>query len=359
MAEWHAEDHYYKERGNRWSGGQPLDASCGSCTSRAIERRSQMRGKVLASLLLILLLGCDFKSNALRGEPRVSGLTRPVSCQRIAFTSNAAGNDDIYVLDVDTGKVSRLTFGGNNLHPSWSPDGKRIAFMSDRDGNYEIYVMDNDGQNLLRLTNNPSDDWYPNWSPDGLHIAFMSKGKRNIFQIYTMDANGLNMTQLTDTTWGHNGSPVWSPDSKRILFNSGRNTIFGVDLYVMKADGSNQICLVNNHQQNTSYSWSPDGLQIVFSTFKYAGGIPTYRKGELEGHSQLYVIDADGKNLARLASTSSNDGSPIWTSDGQYIVFVSDRNGKDEIFKMHVDGTYPLRIGTMTDGWSRMPSCWP
>ena len=85
----------------------------------------------------------------------------------------------------------------------------KIAFDTDRDGNYEIYVMDADGSNQTNLTNNPAQDGYPSWSPDGSVIAFISDRDGN-YEIHVMDADGSNLTNLTNNP-ASDGSPSWLP----------------------------------------------------------------------------------------------------------------------------------------------------
>ena len=88
--------------------------------------------------------------------------------------------------------------------------------MSDRDGDFEIYVMDADGKNQTQLTQNNDRDWFPSWSPDGQRIAFMSN-RDGDFEIYVMDADGKNITQLTQNN-DYEWLPSWSPDGQRIAF---------------------------------------------------------------------------------------------------------------------------------------------
>jgi Tol biopolymer transport system component len=64
---------------------------------------------------------------------------------------------------VDGSNLKQLTSAGDNLGPSWSPDGDWIAFTSFRDGNNEIYIMHPDGTQQVRLTNNLISDWQPRW----------------------------------------------------------------------------------------------------------------------------------------------------------------------------------------------------
>ena len=135
-----------------------------------------------------------------------------------------------YVLEVDqeepAAPVTSLTYHSrSDYSPAWSPDGQRIAFVSFRDGNYEIYVMNADGSEITRLTDTSRYaarvfDGSPAWSPDGQRIAFQSDRDGN-YEIYVMYADGSAPTRLTDGS--DNGNPVWSPDGQRIAFTSDRD----------------------------------------------------------------------------------------------------------------------------------------
>jgi Tol biopolymer transport system component len=108
--------------------------------------------------------------------------------------------------------------------PAWSPDGTKIAFVRRGD----IFVMDADGSNPTNLTNSQSmDNQGPAWSPDGTRIAFSRSeagGNREVNRIFVMDADGSNPTSLTDALpdggIGVDFEPTWSPDGNRIAFSS-------------------------------------------------------------------------------------------------------------------------------------------
>ncbi len=217
----------------------------------------------------------------------------------------------------------------------------RIAFVSDRDRNYEIYLMDDDGKNQRNLTNHPDRDLAPSWSPDGTRIAFMSERDGN-GEIYMMDADGGNQQNLTNNPAG-DWNPSWSPDGKRIAFVSDRDGILDIhgfptsEIYVMDADGKNPQNLTNNRAGDWSPEWSPDGKRIVFMS---------YREGHFIGDfelitSEIYVMDVDGGNQQRLTENRKNDRFPSWSPDGTRIVFSSDRKGdwlNYEIYVMDDDG---------------------
>ena len=183
----------------------------------------------------------------------------------------------------------------------------RIAFSSDRAGNSEIYVMDADGKNPRNLTNPPDRDYSPSWSPDGKRIAFTSERDGND-EIYVMDADGGNQQNLTNHP-GRDSVPSWSPDGKRIAFVSDRDRLLDIhgfptsEIYVMDADGENPQNLTNNRHDDRSPSWSPDGKRIVFIS---------YRDGHFIGDfelitSEIYVMDVDGGNQQRLTENRRND----------------------------------------------------
>jgi len=95
----------------------------------------------------------------------------------------------------------------NSREPAWSPDGTKIAFVSNLEGNYEIYIGDVNSGDVARLTNDISDDRHPTWSPDGLKIAFSSNRDGN-WNIYLIDIDGSNPTRLTEDP-GDDVEPSW------------------------------------------------------------------------------------------------------------------------------------------------------
>ena len=195
---------------------------------------------------------------------------------------------------------------------------EKIAFTSDRDGNNEIYVMDSDGANAVNLTNHPSSDRHPAWSPDGKSIAFASRRDENVFDIYLMDVETRAVTRLTNQ--GSNTGPAWSPDGARIAFVSDR---FGdKDVMVMNADGSRQIQLTVDVHTDDQPSWSPDGSAIAYVS-------------NADGQRNIYVMSStDGSDILTLTSDGSDNFQPSWLYSFTHnlLLFTSTRNGNQDIF---------------------------
>jgi TolB protein len=164
----------------------------------------------------------------LPGQPGVNGdnlrCDWSPKAEVLAFTSSRDGNQEIYVINTDGSGLRRLTHAaGSDANPAFSPEGDLIAFESNRDGTPEIYVMKADGTgDAERLTNfsaGPTPNNIavskPTWSPAGDRIAFHrrvgAQGARGHLEVYTMNADGTNVTQITFTTPspGFSGFPSW------------------------------------------------------------------------------------------------------------------------------------------------------
>ncbi len=155
--------------------------------------------------------------------------------RRLAFVQgDRRGNSDIMLLDVDTGRVRRLTDGhGINTEPSWNPGGNQLAFTSDREGSPQIYLMEEDGSNVRRLTFEGAYNASPAWSPSGAMVAYVSRfeGKFDLFVFNLKDGKSYQVT----TGLASSESPDWSPDERRLVFTSGSRG--GMQLFTTDLSG--------------------------------------------------------------------------------------------------------------------------
>ena len=158
----------------------------------------------------------------------------------------------------------------------------RIVFASNRDGDWDIYSMDANGNNLLQLTDDPASEEEPAVSPDGRRIAFKSNRVLSP-ELYVMDSDGNNAIRLTYDGFRKN-RPSWSPDGKRIAFSSFRLPAINWEIYAIGADGENEINLTKHKMCNVMPSWSPDGSKMRLSP--PVGGFNT--------PWHIFVMNADG-----------------------------------------------------------------
>ena len=185
--------------------------------------------------------------------------------------------------------------------PNWSPDGQQIVFVAARTGlEGDLFVINRDGAQLTQLTDTPEDsEGEPVWSPDGTRIAFSST--HNGFQIHVMHADGSGRTQLTSGS-GRATHPTWAPDGSRIAFTLDSNApgTFTPHIAMLQADGSGQTRVTE--QIGWRPEWSPDGRRILFNG---AGG--------------LWFMNPDGSHITPGPHVAATDAK--WAPDSTWIIF--------------------------------------
>ena len=215
--------------------------------------------------------------------------------EKITYWSRVGGifgTPDIYLMDANGRNPKKLT---DDLHyddrPSWSPDGRKIAFTAylRPQGNRvesEIFVIDANGGNRVNLTQNPrARSAYVNWSPDGSRIAYTASPKPLLWlpphNIHVMNADGTNKVMLTkEDRWAYEWAPCWSPDNKKIAFVKQTPDGFH-DIFTINADGSGLVNITQTHRKEEGFpAWSPAPLAVGSS-----GRLVT-RWGEVKQNAQ-------------------------------------------------------------------------
>ncbi len=239
---------------------------------------------------------------------------------KIAFDSTRNSSTlKIFTADPDGSNVSCLLctpgdldsrFGAN---PVWSPHGTVIAYVGDF--GLALMLIDADGFNP-RLLNpaTPTIGSDPTWSPDATKLAFMRTIGAGHADIFSINANGTGEVNLSHVgNAGHTGNdrnPSWGSTNK-IVFQANRNGT-NSQIFVMDADGANQTNLSNNAFFEASPDWSPNATEIV------------YISSRDNANRELYVMPAaGGAPTRRLTTDTRTDESPSWSPDGQRIAYRS------------------------------------
>jgi serine/threonine protein kinase/Tol biopolymer transport system component/Tfp pilus assembly protein PilF len=214
---------------------------------------------------------------------------------------------------------------GTELFPSLSPDGKTFAYASRASGNWDIYVQRVGGGNPINLTQNSlADDSQPAFSPDGDRVAFRSE--RDGGGIYLMRATGESVIRISD--FGY--SPAWSPDGQQILV--GTEKIPQPSTRPSKSQLWTINTKTNERQLITEGdalqpTWSPHGQRIAYWS-------RPSRAGQRES---IWTIPASGGEAIAVTDGRTTDLNPVWTPDGKYLYFSSNRGGSINIWRVAIN----------------------
>lgn len=184
--------------------------------------------------------------------------------------------------------------------PAWSPDGASLAFAADPEGVSQVFLASTVGAALAKFTHEEVYAGQPAWSPDGTRLAYVVR-REGDWDIWLSYLDGSGTRPLTDDP-GRDLSPAWSPDGSQIAFVSSRGGSYQV--YVMAADGSDVRPLTAFAQGAESPAWSPDGFWLAFVAYTGEGTGVNAR--------EIYLMRADGQNQVRLTHNAFDDTDPAW-----------------------------------------------
>lgn len=213
---------------------------------------------------------------------------------------------------------------GVEVGPTISPDGNFIAYTKVAGNKSDIYLQRIGGGNPINLTKDSKEsNSSPSFSPNGDLIVFRSE--RDGGGIFVMGATGESVRRLTD--FGYD--PVWSPDGEEVLVATegvgnpyGRNTTS--KLIAVNAQTGDKRTVFDGDAVQAS--WSPHGLRIAY------WGLP---KGS--GQRDIWIIPTKGGEPQSVTQDVYVDWNPVWSSDGKYLYFSSDRGGSPNIWRIPID----------------------
>ncbi|MDO8617059.1 MAG: hypothetical protein Q7T33_15220 [Dehalococcoidia bacterium] len=282
----------------------------------------------------LILVG--FASLALSACGGGSGDSSTLPTGRIAFVSDRDGNQEIYVMNADGSGLANLT---NNAalddEPWWSPDGKRIGFKSSRGGRVDLWAMNADGSNPQEVTMDPALEGQLRWSPDGKKIAYYSFRQQSEGYLWVANADGSDPQSVLKAIHPANpdqgcagGFPGgWFPDGQHILFRGSQGSNGALQICSVNSDGSDLKLLYGQNSVLATYpALSPDASRIAFTANQ-------------DGNDEIYVMNADGRDLQRVTEDDGYDEWPTWSPDGKWIAFYSDRDGDFEVYIVRPDGS--------------------
>jgi TolB protein len=276
--------------------------------------------------------------------------------------------DQIFVLDLATGDMKQVSTGKGRTTCSYFMQGdKKIVFASTHHHGdappvvkmtgrgyqwaihqeYDLFVAKPDGSELKPLTTEKGYDAEATVCPVTGAIVFTSARDGDL-ELYTMEADGSNVKRITNRP-GYDGGAFFSHDGTKLVLRSafpkdeaqakedaallGQQLVrpSNMEITVCKRDGSEFRQVTKNGAANFAPFWLPDDKRILFAS-NFRGIEQMQKTGD---HKQarnfdLFVIGEDGEGIEQVTDSPMFDGFPMFSPDGKFLVFASNRYGKKE-----------------------------
>ncbi|MBN2334170.1 S9 family peptidase [Candidatus Bathyarchaeota archaeon] len=336
----------------------------------------------------------DLRDFVFVSDPQVSPDGRRVA---FVYTAIDYGEDDyvkhVWMLDTGTGKTVQFTHGvGKDSSPQWSPDGSKLLFLSsgrEPEKKSQLYVINSEGGEAQLAADMETGIMNPAWAPNGRDILFTSrvwapeKPETDVVVVKRIwfKLNGVGMfagkrvhlftvrpgrkpKQLTKGEFDVEAA-AWSPDGKEIAFvsnmESDQDATHVRHIYLMPAKGGETRRITSAEHEIGALRWSPDGDEIAYL------GDDFHARGAT--NTDIWVIPSDGgepRNLTAALDRSIGRGigsdlrvstpnpSPVWSSDGGSIYFLTGDVPTSNVYKVDKASGEVTRLtsGYTVDGFS-------
>ena len=234
--------------------------------------------------------------------------------------------------EFEVGATEQITNDpGIEITPALSPDGKLLAYAGGEPSHTSIFVRQVSGGEAIRLANGRA----PQWSPDGSKLVYVDSTG-----IAMVPALGGSPQRLITGSAGAQGrpdvsqlatSPAWSHDGKSLAYTEGPA------IWIANADGTEPRKIMTSKEPH-SLSWSPDDGRLAFVEGNLAFVYATDQFGNI-APSTLWIVGRDGKGAASLTDEIHHNVSPVWTSEGDGILYVSNIRGGRDLYYQRVRGS--------------------
>lgn len=242
--------------------------------------------------------------DAAAATPAEAGQPDPSPWGSLVLDAREGGWDRLWAFSPGAAGLAPLVSGEwNDQQPAAAPDGSAIAFASDRDGAWDIYVLDLPTGAVRRVTETPAYEGWPSWSPDGRWLAVESYADGDL-DIWVLSVDGSSPPiQLTNEA-GADTSPAWDPRGRRIAFisdRSGQPDLYLADLDIPDEDRIRNLTQTTEAAERDP-AFSPSGNSLAYAS-------------TADGIDRLLVMDIAGGTVAEIGQGVA----PTWSPDGRMV----------------------------------------
>lgn len=233
-------------------------------------------------------------------------------------------------------------------NPAFNPEGTMLAYVAlgKKDFFPGLYLLDrtSGGESLLvagQISSRPA------WSPCGRRLVYAKPeyvDERRIYNdLYLYDLDKKEETKLTRAARA--GDPVWAPAGDRLVYVARDNQETSLVEYDLTTGQSGILRTGKDETQFSTPVFSPDGKLLAVGVWLYGG------------YQGIAVMNCDGGNFRLLLCDRTNNRNPVFTSDGKYLLFDSDRDGVHNIYAYEISGGSLWKLtGALSGAFAPAPS---
>ena len=225
------------------------------------------------------------------------------------------------------GRAAPLTWDpGLEILPAISPDGRAVAYTAGNTARVHIFVRQTVGGRPIRIAGDSAVvEQAPSWSPDGSRVLYLARGA--VFSAPA--AGGAPRQEIPVFGQERITAAAWAPDGRTILFAAGDS------LHLRDPDGTTRM--LARVAEPTMCAWSPNAELVACSSGNARYATFGVQFGNLSPNRIVVVRVRDGATTT-ISDSTSNNVSPAWSRDGRRIYYVSNRQGRGDIYAQVIDG---------------------
>ena len=256
-------------------------------------------------------------------------LTNSVYSQKVLYAELVNNNWDVYSISIEDGKTNRVTIDSlKDFQSDYSNIQESIVFDSYRGKNTRnIYTYNARNKEIIQLTNLDTRDGHPMWSPDGRKIAFQSSRTGNP-EVFIMNYNGESVEQITFNQ-EFDGIPKWSPHDSLLAFNSNRDG--SPNVFTLNLETKELAQITSNKSYNFIQDWVSQKEILIIT--------------DVSEKRQMQVIDLKG----RVVKTITTDGNVTYArcnKNGQIVFTEKAISGE---FNVYLTNIKTNKVKQLTD----------